>query len=315
MKRLLTLLAALACLAALLVGCDQTWGDDSSQPPASTGSTSPTSTAPTEPQLPEYQPGSIKLAPVDAYFSFERPYRFCYYYMDFSFHTLRYGEDVFGWLKELSAQTNNSETRHEMLLVSYIKHFNISREEFDQTVEKIRNEYVLAGYDLEKEEWEIPNGDIIYTFDNEVINRYYRYEPSQAPATDPAELPEYIPGSIVRNFWEVDLPRRHCYYSLKVFFLELLDEEEKQGLDAWLREYSDRRDQPDYDDDTDEMLMVRFIKRYNITREEFDQTVALMREEYMYTGRHPALEEYELPNGDIIYTFDNEIINYYYRYE
>ena len=25
------------------------------------------------------------------------------------------------------------------------------------------------------EESEIPNGDIIYTFDNEVINRYYRY--------------------------------------------------------------------------------------------------------------------------------------------
>ncbi len=63
-----------------------------------------------------------------------------------------------------------------MLLVSFIKHFNITREQFDSAVEEFIKRNTEAGWDMTREENEVPNGDIIYTFDNKIINEYYRYE-------------------------------------------------------------------------------------------------------------------------------------------
>jgi len=56
-----------------------------------------------------------------------------------------------------------------------------------------------------------------------------------------------------------------------------------------------------------------FIKHFRIAREVFEQGIALQKfwdEEF---GNDTSAETNELPNADIIYTFDNDIINEYYR--
>jgi hypothetical protein len=41
-------------------------------------------------------------------------------------------------------------------------------------LEKEKRINIELGIDMTNEENELPNGDIIYTFDNDIINEYYR---------------------------------------------------------------------------------------------------------------------------------------------
>lgn len=76
-----------------------------------------------------------------------------------------------------------------MYLVSFVKHFKIPREDFEKCVENIRQTYEwfhdTHGDDISDEIHELPNADIIYTFDNEIINNYYR--------RDICTYTEYVP--------------------------------------------------------------------------------------------------------------------------
>ncbi len=192
MKRLSLLLAALLCLTMVLTACQPsnatTTDPEQMGVPSSSSQTNadpepdpeptPSSTPEDpEPELPVYVPGSIILEPqhLDDY-DFERKYRIAYYRIWGEFYEMLSDDErsrFSHWREENSAACNYGETRNEMLLVSYVKEFNITREEFDAAVERFAafNE----GY-TQYEEYEIPNADIIYTFDNEIINEYYRYE-------------------------------------------------------------------------------------------------------------------------------------------
>lgn len=57
-----------------------------------------------------------------------------------------------------------------------IKRYDIPRKEFDKAVERFVAANVAMEWPMFYEEYEVPNADVIYTFDNEIINRYYRYE-------------------------------------------------------------------------------------------------------------------------------------------
>lgn len=64
-----------------------------------------------------------------------------------------------------------------MYTVSFIKHFHIPKDIFEQVCEELPLWYDRlydGNYDKTEEQYEIPNADIIYTFDNEIINNYYR---------------------------------------------------------------------------------------------------------------------------------------------
>lgn len=173
MKKLVIFMVVFAIL--LLAGCaalPQTGTEPSIVPTVSTQPTQPSA-----PALPEYQPGSIQLEPRESDdYHFLRKYRVAYYriwgeYMDLLDDEQR--EDLYDWLEEDSKNTNYGEFREEMLLVSFVKRYNITREDFDAATAKFTEnskDYINA------EEYEVPNGDIIYTFDNEIINYYYRYE-------------------------------------------------------------------------------------------------------------------------------------------
>ena len=75
----------------------------------------------------------------------------------------------------------------EMGTVTFIKHCNISKEDFLAGLEKWKQQLlrlVASGesfWDIDLSRMELPNADIIYTFDNEIINAYYRRENPVVP--------------------------------------------------------------------------------------------------------------------------------------
>lgn len=104
---------------------------------------------------------------------------------------------------------------------------------------------------------------------------------------------------------------RHRYYSIAAPFIYLVGREE-------YREWKETQPDPD---ETNVMLMVNFIRDFNISREDFDKANLeyAWRIKYLLNGT-PVMnpkdfanqEDEEVYNADIIYTFDNELINEYY---
>jgi hypothetical protein len=84
--------------------------------------------------------------------------------------------DWWEFSEEDEKRTNYGEYQEEMVLVTMIKRYNIPKEAFQKVVNKCVQIGQKLGLDLMCERDEIPNADIIYTFDNEIINRFYRYE-------------------------------------------------------------------------------------------------------------------------------------------
>ena len=106
---------------------------------------------------------------------------------------------------------------------------------------------------------------------------------------------------------------RQCYYRISEPFALLVDKTE-------LEEWEDRVYEED-PNETNEMVMKRFVQDLDISREDFDKAnyklakiiFEGMEEAPMMNPKDYANQEmFELYNGDIIYTFDDEIINEYY---
>ena len=102
--------------------------------------------------------------------------------------------DIDGWAGDLARGKGmpgiDLEARHtdengyfiesdEMDLVAWVKNFQILKKDFVAALEKEKQRWLTErGIDIEfNAEWaELPNPDIIYTFDNDIINAYYRRE-------------------------------------------------------------------------------------------------------------------------------------------
>lgn len=141
--------------------------------------------------------------------------------------------------------------------------------------------------------------------------------PTTEPVTtDPSGtgvLPEYVPGSLELDpRWSSEFPfdrkYRYLFYSLPGTFTDLLTPEQYEDFENFLEDYTNEHE---FGKTQEEMALVIMIKRYDIPKEEFDKAVAKYAS-IKGTVRH---ESDEVPNSDILYTFDNEIINHYYRYE
>ena len=125
----------------------------------------------------------------DDYFGIRKyKYRYNYYRITAPFVEIVGDEAYDKWIN--SNPAFSSKDLDEMLMVSYIKHFNITREQFD---EANRNREIFfeennmtmltypfennGEYSYEDEAYEIYNADIIFTFDNDIINEYYARPP------------------------------------------------------------------------------------------------------------------------------------------
>lgn len=199
MKRSILIIFLLMALTVALAAC----GGDKSDEGTSASTTDPTAvpsaptteptavppaptTEPSEPTMPEYVtwseyvPGTIELVPQKADdFSFERKYRYLYYSYRIKFETLLSAEQKADWREfhsEDVKRNNYGELQEEMLLVTMIKRYNIPKEAFQSVVDYYIQLCQKLDQDMLHEEYEIPHVDVIYTFDNEIINRFYRYE-------------------------------------------------------------------------------------------------------------------------------------------
>lgn len=100
---------------------------------------------------------------------------------------------------------------------------------------------------------------------------------------------------------------RQCYYDVPYDFVVLVGEDE---FDRWYDEI--------YDFNPDKSQMVSFVQYFNISKEVFEKTNLQMTKsfaEFNPTLRPMDYENqqtYEVYNADIIYTFNDEIINEYY---
>ena len=105
---------------------------------------------------------------------------------------------------------------------------------------------------------------------------------------------------------------RQRYYTIPYDFALLVDQDE---LSEWEAEIY--KTDPD---ETNKMTMVLFIQHFNISRENFDRTNLALAKSFAEWGDKPTMkpqdyenqQPFEIYNSDIIYTFDDEIINEYY---
>ena len=103
------------------------------------------------------------------------------------------------------------------------------------------------------------------------------------------------------------------YYNITTEFAKLADSLEVRAWEEKIYE--------DSPNETNEMVMKRFVQDFNISREDFDKanhelavsfSQELQEAPMMNPKDYLNQEIYEVYNADIIYTFDDEIINEYY---
>jgi hypothetical protein len=129
--------------------------------------------------LPVYVPGSINLQP-DGYFEnehdlpFTMKYRACYYKLPGFVEDLVTDPSAPEYVDDLAGDTGGEDGPNVMMIKAYIQRYNVPKEAFEAALAKENAAHVAHGTSLTDEEWEPPNADIIYTFDNEIINYYYR---------------------------------------------------------------------------------------------------------------------------------------------
>jgi len=137
--------------------------------------------------------------------------------------------------------------------------------------------------------------------------------PLPEPVIDwPEHLPRHVPGSIIlhpeESFSRTESMKfRDVFYHIPCCILSLADTRENSS--EWFASLEERH--------LEYAIVMLFVQDFNITREEFDGALE----------RHVSLTEhirhivdlndelFELPNADIIYTFDNDIIRYFFRRE
>jgi len=128
-----------------------------------------------------------------------------------------------------------------------------------------------------------------------------------------SDVTYYDDGSDIGGGEIVQEKYRQCYYNISYQLSLLVDENE---LKAW-EEETYAKDP----NETNEMVVKLFVQHFNISKEDFERA-NLEAAKVLYDPNSPPpsmnpkdyvnQEMYELYNADIIYTFDDEIINNYY---
>lgn len=125
-------------------------------------------------------------------------------------------------------------------------------------------------------------------------------EPVSSSTPSPTEDNDF---DISGDDWEFGI-YRPVYYNLNVFFARLVGEE------ACL-EWEILRTPEEYNN---ECIAVAFVKHFNIPKEDFERANEETRIHREERG-HEHLATFELYPVDLIYTFDNELINEYFLWE
>lgn len=273
-------------------------------------------------------------------------YRSIYYSVPLPFALIVGEPAYYRWYYSVSVM-QCGEDPEEMQMSHFIDYFNITREEFDKAnyawaviiKERFEDTPMIEPKDYANQETsEVYNADVIYSFDDAKIKEYYlcggypylystEYEEAvesgeyKTRTTKWVDVDEFKKEIIAKYGTTEYEPRplerkefRASYYDIPEMFQRLISDEE---YEAWRKDmYANGHD------DFDEMVMVSFVKKFNISREDFDEankdwakTMQVLSGEPLTYNPYDYPEQgyYELYNADIIYTFDNAKIDEYYR--
>jgi len=134
--------------------------------------------------------GLIKVASAEearGEFPFLPSYRLLYYEMRGTFSDLVEDSIFDEWLFNSDKFANNDAEPQKMLLLEFIQDFDIPREKIDKAIEnvlEIVHSLMRDGIDIEFERYEIPNADVLYTFNSVLINDYYSRDLKKAIAAE-----------------------------------------------------------------------------------------------------------------------------------
>ena len=111
---------------------------------------------------------------IEPYYEDNRKYRSIYYTI-LSGEFADLVEGYMKWEADFEESINTSEFP-EMMLVTFVKSFGIPKEKFEEAIRNYMNHNIKYDIDMTFAPFEPPNADIIYTFDNKIINAYYRWK-------------------------------------------------------------------------------------------------------------------------------------------
>jgi len=128
--------------------------------------------------LPRHVSGSLVLMPEDNLsgvvdLSISPQFRYAFYIIPGEIMDMVRGGDRsrYDWLRN-----EGRELQDQMLLMHFVRYFNISRADFDTVIERKREAGLRWGVDFATEWDELPNADIIFTFDDDIVRYFYRRE-------------------------------------------------------------------------------------------------------------------------------------------
>lgn len=275
-------------------------------------------------------------------------YRRRYYSVTRPFVDLVGREEYWAWEKKNHDALYNDPK--QPMIVALIKEFNISREEFDKAnlelARIIRDEVgetpLLEPHDYPSQEvYEVFNSDIIFTFDDELINEYYLCHSNYQYVAE-----NYVDEAVAEGKYEVRTKKfvfiedgklvvrdseatdsegngignivvtdkyRDRFYEVPEQFMKLADPAE---FAAWKAEFEKTPKS-----ERSEAAIVSFVKRFNISREDFDKANAELASyinektdgtAVLNPRNYEAQEQCEIYDSELIYSFDNAKINRYF---
>ena len=194
MKKIMVTIISIV-LSMILIACDaKTSNSNSATSSVSTITTTSITTVPvtvsfTKPVvdwiIPQYVPGSIieettneNYIPSEENLYVSWRHRWAWGVIPGEVEDLVSDEESLTWNDHFKTleMTPNGEPA-EMCSVSYVKFFNISKADFEIAIERARETQYISPEDNPLDEFfELPNPDIVYTFDDEIISNYYRRE-------------------------------------------------------------------------------------------------------------------------------------------
>jgi len=271
-------------LLVFLAGCS---GDDSIQESIESNENYEDIKAYEEMNLQAYEPSSDWGGGSPYYLERHRP---LFYDMTYPFAGLVGGGDVFdAWLLSRSQEERGS----EHVAVSFIRYFNISREDFERANEQMRRSWESWNFpSLEFAHFEIYDVDLIFSFDNERINEYFLWENSPF-------MSDFGKGMERGDF-------RPLFYNMPAPFANLVG---REVFIEWRRSRSP-------EEIANENIAVSFIRYFDISRVDFtraNEEVRLFWERELFTPEQSST--FETYPVDLIFTFDNARINEYFLWE
>lgn len=130
------------------------------------------------------KPEAVELSPNEDYNTdgdaeYKRSFRVIYYRIPNELIDL-VGQDGYNYIESKMSGFAGSNPPF-MLIANFVEHFKIPKDQFVDLFSVMKESWIESGCDISSEEYELPNADIIYTFDNEIIDAYYRRDNPVAP--------------------------------------------------------------------------------------------------------------------------------------